>query len=84
MPTKPNLGEFVEKGGQLYFIKAENLTDGQSGKCPEARYAYLLGYGVAVILMILVLCAVVLFPIPLFALLVGAGGPMFGRRHSLL
>ena len=84
MPTNPTLGEFVEKDGQLYFIKADNLpagldktmplgVPGQPGRCSGARYAYLLGSGVAVVLGILALCAIILFPVPMFALLIGMG-----------
>ena len=71
MPTKPNLGEFVEKKGKLYFIKKENLAaGGQSGRRAGGVWAYLLGYSLAVACSALLLCVVVLFPLPLFALLI--------------
>jgi hypothetical protein len=81
MPTNPVLGEFVEKEGRLYFIKAEHLTAVHdkppspviAGQCPEAWWPCLLGYGIAGVLMVLALCAVILFPMPLFALLIGMG-----------
>ncbi|OGR41967.1 MAG: hypothetical protein A2X35_11720 [Elusimicrobia bacterium GWA2_61_42] len=74
MPTKPKLGEFVEKDGKLYFIKAENLpvTPCKESAHPVVGYAYLLGYGIAVALMMLAMFIVVLFPFPMFALLVSA------------
>lgn len=85
MPTtNPVLGEFVEKEGRLYFIKAEHLTTvhnknpspviaGQSGTRSKAGYAYLWGYCMAVAVLIPVLCVMVLFPMLLFGLLIGLG-----------
>jgi len=73
MSTKPNLGEFVEKDGKLFFIKVENLpvTPCKESARSVVGYAYLLGYGIAVVLMMLAMFIVVLFPFPMFAILMG-------------
>lgn len=83
MPAKPNLGEFVEKDGKLYFIRVDNhsaVPDKaspsvvvKSGIYPSVGFACLLGYATALVVLIPILCLVILFPMPLLALLVGMG-----------
>lgn len=80
MPTKPNLGEFVEQDGKLYFIKAEHLVvlykpqvigiAGQPVIRSNGKCSYLSGYTIGLVVLIPLLSLVVLFPMPLFAILI--------------
>jgi len=74
MSTKPNLGEFVEKDGKLYFIKVENLsaTPCNGSARSAGGYAYLLGYGIAAVLMMVAMLVVVFIPFHMFGLLMSA------------
>jgi hypothetical protein len=92
MPTKPNLGEFVERNGELYFIKAENLPAtldkpqaigiaGQPGIRSNAKCVYILGYAIGLVVLIPILCLVVLFPVPLFTVLIGTGALKFVQER---
>lgn len=90
MLTNPNLGEFVERNCRLYFIKSKNLPAVPDKASPSVAghpsmrspvgFAYLLGYAIALVVLVPIFCLVILFPLPLFAISVATG--VLGFIHS--
>lgn len=80
--TKSNLGEFVQKAGELYFVRSEKvktgldkinfLVAGRQESGLKTRLAGLAGYSLAAAIMLLLLCLILLFPVFLFALPIGS------------
>ncbi|MBU2572458.1 MAG: hypothetical protein KKH28_00055 [Elusimicrobia bacterium] len=84
MHTKSDLGEFVQRDGELYFVRSKTVNEGldkinflspagasQSGDCLQTWLGALVICISAVVIMLALLLAV-LFPMFLFAILIGS------------